>query len=83
MMKIFFFFRRCSNIQKIVEDSVKCSSHTFSGLLRLMADTVVLESLVPFFSFFLFLSFFLSFFLFSSVIYFYCYICSYHYGPKH
>ena len=35
-----------------MEDSVKCSSHTFSGLLRILADTVVLELLVPFFSFF-------------------------------
>ena len=43
-----------------MEDSGKCSSHTFSGLLRLAADTVVLELLVPFF---LFSSFFLSFFL--------------------
>ena len=44
-----------------------------------MADTVFLESLVPFFYFFLFLPLFFPFF----VIYLYCYICGYRYGPKH
>ena len=63
-----------------MEDSIKCSSHTFSGLLRLTANTVVPQPLVPFSSFFV--SPFLSFspFLLSFI---YCYICSYHHGPKH
>ena len=64
MMKTFFSFRWCSNIlKKTVEDSIKCSSHIFSGLLRLMADTVVLESMVLSIFFSFFLSFFLSFYV--------------------
>ena len=52
-----------------MEDSIKCSSHIFSGLLRLMADTVVLESMVlSIFS--LFHSFFLSSFLFMFLFFF-------------
>ena len=44
--KIFFFSDGAVIYISQGEASIKCSSHTFSGLLRLVADTVVLESLV-------------------------------------
>ena len=62
----FLLFQTVQQYIKPVEDLIKCSSHTFSGLLRLVADTVVLELMVLFF----FLSSFLLFFFpLSSVIY--------------
>ena len=78
----FLLFQTVQQYIKTVKDLIKCSSHTFSGKLREMADTVILESFVPFFSFFL-LSFFLPF-LFPFFCYLsYRFICSYRHDPKH